>query len=271
MHARDDRLGPAVLAAVAALAAAVGAGVALILTNNQAPTAVVRTDDGSLPAIAALRNQVEELGKRLDALPAVSAADAPATASVERHDALAQAEAQQALQLAKAIEARVAQLEQRAAAGPPADVGRPRPPLDAAALAAETARRQNDVLDPNSTAAVKLEAWRWMRHQKDSWNDAVVAQMVDLGLTSTDAKVRADVWRQADGNQRHAGLVPALLAALQRDADANVREEAAETLEGYYDRPEVQQALDYSSRNDQDPRVRRQATQTIASALQPPR
>jgi hypothetical protein len=255
---------------VVAVAALVSAGVAVLLHGRTAPAAALPPGADTPSGVAALVERVAQLERRLDELPAATQAPLPATAETVRREDTADL-----LIALQSVETRVAQLERQSqpaqaqparAAAPPRD-----PAIVAAELLAEIARRQNDVLDARSSAEVKLEAWRWMRREKGSWNDAVVAQMVDLGLTSTDPKVRADVWRQADGNQVHQALVPALLRALQSDGDANVREEAAETLENYFDRPEVQQALEHSSRNDLDPRVRRQASQTIASARDPRR
>jgi hypothetical protein len=120
------------------------------------------------------------------------------------------------------------------------------------------------ILDPTKSEEAKLEAWRNLRHAgPEAWTDAVVAEMVRIGSTSPEARVRADVWRQADGDARHDALVPALLQALASDRESNVREEAAETLANYRGRREVLLALESAAANDAEEGVRRQARSSL--------
>jgi hypothetical protein len=125
------------------------------------------------------------------------------------------------------------------------------------------ADHQRAIVQASATEAEKLTAWRALRGQPDGWNDAVVATMVQVGLTSPDPAVRADVWRQASTNRTHAALTPALVQALQLDGDARVREEAAETLRAYVAMPGVRQALETSATSDADASVKRQAQNSL--------
>ncbi|MBI5850546.1 MAG: HEAT repeat domain-containing protein [Planctomycetes bacterium] len=126
------------------------------------------------------------------------------------------------------------------------------------------ATARNAILDPRATEAAKLEGWKQLRNGgPDAWTDAIVDEMVRIGLTSNDVNVRADVWRQADANARSERLVPGLLQALTGDADGRVREEAAETLENYAKLPQVRLALEAAAVNDPEEKVRRFARQSI--------
>jgi len=123
------------------------------------------------------------------------------------------------------------------------------------------------ILDPRATEQQKREAWGRLRSAgADAWTDAVVDEMVRVGLTSTDPNVRADVWRQADGGSRSERIVPALMQALASDADANVREEAAETLENYAKLPHVRLALEAAANGDVEEKVRNFARRSLERA-----
>jgi len=124
---------------------------------------------------------------------------------------------------------------------------------------------QQCILSPQKSERDKLIAWSNLRGLgKDAWTDNVVMEMSRIGLTSTDASVRADVWRQADANAKSPLLVPSLLKALSSDGDAKVREEAAETLENYKDDLTVKRALETAKQSDADKGVRRQAGSSLS-------
>ncbi|MEM7203664.1 MAG: HEAT repeat domain-containing protein [Planctomycetota bacterium] len=120
------------------------------------------------------------------------------------------------------------------------------------------------ILDPNATEAAKCKALGALRNQgADAWTDPVVAEMLRIAQTSPDAVIRADVWRQMDGDAKHPAVVQPMLTALASDTEAKVREEAAETLENYGDQSVVEQALRYAAANDPDHGVRREAARTL--------
>lgn len=149
-----------------------------------------------------------------------------------------------------------------ARAGAPTERDQATAAADAAAAKKSVAEHQRAIVH-GANDAEKLAAWRELRHQADSYDDAVVATMVQVGLSSQDAAVRADVWRQADGRSKHPSLPPALLQALQSDGEARVREEAAETLAGYLESPGVRAALTAAMSADADEKVRRQASRSL--------
>src|SRR5262245_53111500 len=192
---------------VAIAAAALGAGAATAL--------LLRPERATAPATSPLEAELVRLTARVDDLARAAATAvpiAPATGDMPRQPAVDAALAQQLEQQLQQLAERVRQLEARQAQRGAAEAAQPErtpsAPVDRAVAIAEMRRT---VLAPGSTAAVKLEAWSRMRFQDGSWDDATVAEMVRLGLTSEDAAVRADVWRQAHGNQRNDAMVPALL------------------------------------------------------------
>ena len=117
---------------------------------------------------------------------------------------------------------------------------------------------RSTILDGAKTEAEKLSAWAALRSEEE-WGDSVVSEMIDIGVNSADADIRADVWRQADGRARNTLLVSPLLRALQSDPDDGVRSEAAETLENYLGEPGVRDALIYAAENDSSQDVRKEA------------
>ncbi len=254
-------------------AGTLGGALATLLARLEAP-AVATPPAPPAPA----NDGLEPIERRLDALEQRLAAAGPETvaralAEPTRSDADAD------------LQRRIEALEQRLAGGdtpvlapsPGAGSGPGGAPAgeDPAAAAArqqrEQARQREDgqrtILDPNSTAAQKLAAWSMLRGIPDSYDDAVVAAMTEIGLSSPDAAVRANVWRQADGRSTHPAMGPALVQALQTDGEAEVRAEAAETLENYVDLPGVRQALEAAAQGDAEESVRRHA----ANSLRPQR
>lgn len=136
---------------------------------------------------------------------------------------------------------------------------------DPIAMAKRIQDSRSKILDPQQSVKDKLRAWSELRGLgKDAWTDSVVMEMSRIGLTSTDASVRADVWRQADANAKSPLLVPSLLKALSSDGDEKVREEAAETLENYKDDLTVKRALEVAKQSDADEGVRRQAGRSLS-------
>lgn len=120
------------------------------------------------------------------------------------------------------------------------------------------------ILDSGSSDRDKLLAWRRLKPYADkAWTDAIVQEMVRIGLTSMDETLRTDVWRQAKANTTHPLLVQPLLRALRSDLRARVRVEAAETLEIYVGEPGVADALRNASQNDKDARVREQSKRSL--------
>lgn len=253
-----------VLLLAAAMGAMAGAGMAFAMTGIQPVTVPQQPDPGVGELHARLEQLEAEWRKPVPVTGAVPAERAP---TAERQPALLASDPEVARRLAE-LEKAFTALQQREARGDAVLAGAP---LVKVPDPVERARRVQDnqqlILDPGSDDKAKLRAWGKLRDLEDSWNDAVVATMTHLGLTSADAKVRADVWRQADGGSRvHPVMCNALLQALAFDVDAKVRDEAAETLENYLGQPGVRQALDLASRSDADEKVRRRAVETLSRA-----
>lgn len=143
-------------------------------------------------------------------------------------------------------------------------------PAQRALTAANPAERiethRQTILDATKTEQEKVEALRALRGLgREAWSEAVVQEMARIGLASTDASIRADVWRQLHSADQHRSMVPSLLLALANDPDAKVREEAAETLGSFDDDPIVMPALQSAAANDASERVRRQAANSLRS------
>ena len=90
----------------------------------------------------------------------------------------------------------------------------------------------------------------------------VIASMATLARTTTDPKIRADIFRQLHV-AKDPILKPLLFEAMQRDASADVRQEAAETLGDYADDPSVQAFLAMTGRSDADLEVRENAIKAL--------
>lgn len=119
--------------------------------------------------------------------------------------------------------------------------------------------------DSDASDQAKAAAWRTLRMRAaDSWTDAIVAEAVRIGTTSTDPMLRADIWRQAHSNHTHPLLLEPLMTALAEDSERSAREEAAETLDLYLDQPGVVDALRAASETDPDPGVRGQAMASLS-------
>ena len=115
------------------------------------------------------------------------------------------------------------------------------------------------LLNPNATTPELLAAHATLRSVPGAYTPEMVARLVDLGAHATEARERADVWRQFDGATRLPALVDPLLSALRFDEHHDPREEAAETLAEYLDVPGVREALRFAGDNDPHEEVRRQA------------
>lgn len=127
----------------------------------------------------------------------------------------------------------------------------------------QIAQAQQTILNPRVKDKDKLIAWSRLRYSAELWSDALVQEMVRIGSTSDDPALRANVWRQADGNGTHPFLLRPLINSLLSDQDPQVRAEAAETLEIYRDQAGVKAALDQASRMDQDEGVRKHARHSL--------
>jgi len=245
------------------MGAMAGAATAFAMTGAAQPSTVPQQPD---PGVGELRARLEQVeAESRTAVPVASAVPVERAETVEPQPALLASDPEVARRLA-ALEQAFAALQQRAAQSDavpaPASLVKEPDPVDRARRVQEN---QQLILDARSDDKAKLRAWSQLRGLGDSWNDAVVATMTHLGLTSADAKVRADVWRQADGGSRvHPVMCNALLLALASDGDAKVRDEAAETLENYLGQPVVRQALEQASRHDADEKVRRRAVETLS-------
>ncbi|MDH3420081.1 MAG: HEAT repeat domain-containing protein [Gammaproteobacteria bacterium] len=123
------------------------------------------------------------------------------------------------------------------------------------------------IMSPVATEREKVMAWGMLRgNAADYWTDSIVAEMVRIGLTSSDPQVRADVWRTAHAAHTHPLLLQPLLQTLSSDPDENVRAEAAETLDLYLDEPGVRAALESAAASDPDADVRQQAQTSLAGS-----
>lgn len=265
---RSSILGSFALLCGAFVCAAIGGAMTLMFGSGEKPVTPEQRVDAT--------SELEVFAERLDLLEqrlAVPRASAEPTAH-NREPAVDPVAMHALATRLDRLERTVAELQnQRRAAGPDdgrlAELRAQRTEETEADRQRRIQNHQNTILDPSTTEAQKLEAWSGLRHHEDSWNDAVVAQMVHLGLTSADPKVRADVWRQADARSQHEALVPALLQALRADADANAREEAAETIVEYADRPAVIASLDQLLATEQNEGVRRYLARAKEASSRP--
>lgn len=252
-----------VLLLAAAMGAMAGAATVFAMTGAGQPVTVPQQPDPGTGELHARLEQLEAEWRK--PAPVTSAVPVERAETAERQPALLASDPEVARRLAD-LEQAFAALQQRAAQGDavpaPAPVAKVVDPVERARRVQEN---QQLILDPRSDDKAKLRAWGKLRDFDNSWNDAVVATMTHLGLTSADAKVRADVWRQADGGSRvHPVMCNALLQALASDGDAKVRDEAAETLENYLGQPGVRTSLEQASRHDADEKVRRRAVETLS-------
>ena len=164
---------------------------------------------------------------------------------------------------ASELAARVAQLEQ--VEQDRRDLARRQAEQRQAQMAQMLADATRVMTDPDANEQMKAAAWRTLRMRAaDSWTDAIVAEAVRIGTTSTDPMLRADIWRQAHANYTHPLLLEPLLTALAEDSERSAREEAAETLDLYLDQPGVVDALRTASESDPDPGVRGQAMASLS-------
>jgi HEAT repeat protein len=90
----------------------------------------------------------------------------------------------------------------------------------------------------------------------EAFDDAVVAAVAQIGMTSTDARARQIAWGGLRG-VRHPYAVQALLYSLANDADENVRRAAALALGYLVDEPGVRDALTRAAAQDpsEDPPI----------------
>lgn len=248
----------ALLLLVAAAAGFAGARFAGLLEAPEPPGPVAAQPAD--PAVLA------RLDRRLAALEQQAANHvAPATADAQSREPTHAREPAFDLSILDKLDERLTAVERQLAALPRLNPPQPEAPRprDPAQIARDLATTQQGILDANSTPEQKLQHWRRLRAMENAYSDAVVQQMVNLGLTSPDAATRADVWRQADSRSKHPALAVAMIRALQSDTDDDVREEAAESLENYADRADVQQVLTWARDSDKSEGVRRYAARSL--------
>ncbi len=262
MNPRNPAL-PLPLIALCSTLAAVGGGlVATLLTQGPpSPAGIAPGTPGVTDtAVRTLTERIAALEQQL-AAPVAERADGDAVVLRAPADP-------ELRQRVEQLEQRLDELAQRPATPASAvlpDLRRTETTPEQRLLAQQQERQlhQTALLDPAATEQARIEAWRGLRRIPDSYDDAVVAVITQLGLSSADAATRADVWRQADSRSKHPAIATALLQALQSDAAANAREEAAETLGIYLDSPGVRQALELAAQSDADEKVRRQASSSL--------
>lgn len=123
------------------------------------------------------------------------------------------------------------------------------------------------VRDATRTEEERMRALGDLRGQREADGSdarlAVLDEMILLAQTSTNAKTRADVWRQMS-HVTDPRLKRPLLDALSFDTSAKSREEAAETLADFLPDAQVDAALRAAAQNDTDQGVRRQAGASLA-------
>jgi HEAT repeat protein len=125
----------------------------------------------------------------------------------------------------------------------------------------DLAQMRQAAINPQASVEERLAALRALR-TADARTPDVVQAMLQLEATSTDAKVRADIFRQLSG-VRDPVLKPHLINGMLKDQDPKVREEAAETLGPFWSDPYVQSALKAAAQNDPDEKVRKQALESL--------
>lgn len=154
------------------------------------------------------------------------------------------------------LEANLAALRNGAAANETR--GQPKPTVEEA---------RQTLATPAATDTAKVAAHERLRRQRDAYTPAMIRDLVRIGLTNPDPKLRADIWRCFDGATHLPQIVPHLIQALANDGDARVRNEAAETLGDYATIASVRQALEHAYRHDPDKTVREKAGRTVGGEL----
>lgn len=139
--------------------------------------------------------------------------------------------------------------------------------MPARADAAQVLAWQTIAMDASKSEAERVEALMRMRitpSDPDGRTPEVVASMLTLLETSTDAKIRADICRHV---KRYVPLEMSapLMRVMSRDGDERVRQEAAETLGPLKADPSIAAALEHAAKNDPSERVRRQAESSLRS------
>lgn len=238
--------------------AAIGATVALAFGSSE-PTPIA-TASGDLT------QQLDGLVVRIESLEGAAQSPTPAIGpEPHRREPAVQVDLSTLEERLAKLEAAVDWLQQNR---PPAERTVPKPAKaeDPIAHAQKLDRHRQAILSSTTDEQAKVDAWSQLRFEKDSWTDAVVQQMVHIGLSSSDPEIRANVWRQADGRSRSDLLVPALLQAVQHDTSTDAREEAAETLVGYHDRPHVIATIRSLLLTEQEEGIRRYFEEAIRDA-----
>jgi RNA polymerase sigma factor (sigma-70 family) len=124
------------------------------------------------------------------------------------------------------------------------------------------AAAQAVVFNAAAGVADKLEALRILR-VVNARSDDVVKQMMQAYLSTNDARLRADVFRQLSGVTT-AELKPLLVEAVRDTSQASeIRQEAAETLAHYLPDPDAKAWLEHLVANDADAEVREEAARRL--------
>lgn len=124
---------------------------------------------------------------------------------------------------------------------------------------------QRQAADPSLSTEERLSALSLLRRH-DALTDKVVTSMTQLAQTTTDPRVREQIYGHMDGLS-HAALQAPLLAAVSSEQDAGARARAADALSAFSTDPSVQTWLRHLAENDPDERVRRESRQALNERL----
>lgn len=235
---------------------------------------LLRTEPVSVPvpvaaANPALEQRLEELQREIELMRErpVPAAPASADSGLEsRREATAAHDARLAeIERQLANLTKVQQQLQTAAAARSTDQRLPNSPAEREAEQAVRREKSSQTfLSLSASENERLLALRELRGLgKGARGGAVADAAIRLVQSSSDPKIRADVWRQMSRANEEV-LVPYLIQSLQFDADPEVREEAAETLGDYPTHGDAVAALRAASENDAEQRVRQQCKESLA-------
>lgn len=215
------------------------------------------------PAIPVDPARIAALEARVEGLVQQLAATAPAS-PVRTH---APADVPPAENRLRGLELRLSSLEQALRARPPSGAeSRGHEPAENRPTVAD-ARRV--IVDPAASVAAKLEAQQRLRRVENAFTPAMLRELVRIGTTNPDPKVRADVWRFFDGPTNYPEIVDPLMRAMRFDSADVARDEAAETLGNYASNPAVRQALAHAAEHDPSVRVRNKAQRAFVQVLRP--
>lgn len=125
----------------------------------------------------------------------------------------------------------------------------------------DTDHARQVALNFQASPEARLMALRALRATNERTPEVVQA-MLNLQASLSDAKLRADIFKQLSGSDSPILKQP-LLAALRDDQSPKVREKAAEALLPFINDPSVRTALASAMQNDADEKVQKKALDTI--------